>query len=78
LEKSRIRLDVVSMLLIRRTFAAKLESKAAYATHIYCDASPVSGHELFGAQFDLFEDGQDTVQAMQLPGIDNPESYKRP
>jgi len=74
LERGRARLDVVSMLLTRRQLEqarnADTDTDRSMSIHIYCDASPISGQELFGAQFDIYNSLglPESLQPRQLPG----------
>jgi hypothetical protein len=68
-EEARFKLDVVSMIIQRERFREIRAKGELVGIHIYCDASPVSGHELFGCQFDLFRAGESHgLRPLQLPG----------
>ena len=53
LDRSRARIDVVSMLLQRRVFHDARQKGAILAIHVYSDASPILGEELQGMVLDI-------------------------
>ena len=67
LDRSRVRLDVVSMLLHRRQMHADAAADAIQAISLYSDASPVTGQELQGMVMDVvYKSGH--IETTVLPG----------